>query len=235
MICPNCGAETTGDVCITCGTRVGGASNFSLNGEAGASVEPQPAGDNFSDLDSQPYSMGTENGYPSYNTASPKKSKTGLIVGIIAVIAVIAVLLIVFVFGENGAKKSEELIKTYMAGLQEADADKIASTVDPECVEASDMEDLADTFSLLSSMGVEYTVDYEILSTEKASSSEIKSMCAGLYGDAGLSSEVKKAYICEVEMTIEVSYFGESESETETQNLICYKKDGNWYIGGTME
>ena len=58
-----------------------------------------------------------------------------------------------------------------MTGIEEADSDKIVDLVDPDCVAESDVQTLSDSFALLKSMGIEYTIDYEITSTEKSKQS----------------------------------------------------------------
>lgn len=32
-----------------------------------------------------------------------------------------------------------------------------------------------------------------------------------------------------------INYLGETETEDDKMSLICYKKGGKWYIGGTVE
>lgn len=254
MNCPVCGAEVSGEVCTTCGARISGTSSFSLQGNADVGSTPmyndvqQPAMDDYSDLEGQSYNMGmgegmnnNMNGYPSYSAPAPKKSNSGLISGIIIAVTLLAVVAIV-VFNLMATKKAqkgcEDAIKTFMSGLQEGDATKIASVADPESNEMQSddaMDQLVVAFQLLAGMGIDYKIDYTILDSRKASESEIKSMCAGIFGDAGKSKDIKRAYIYKVEMVINVSYLGQSESSSETSNLICYERDGHYYIGGMME
>ncbi len=246
MICPVCGAETSGDVCTSCGARLGGTSSFTLSGNqpVGAAAptynDMQQPMDAYSDLNDQPYNA-SMNGYPSYPVQPPKKSKSGLISGIVVLVIILAAVAgvgINILQSKKAVRECEKVIDTYMAGLQEADVDKVISTVDPESNEVLDddsLTTLTSTFTMLKSMGVEYTIEYSILSHEKASESEIKGMCASAYGDAGMSKEVKRAYIFEVEMTMEASYLGQTENSTETQDMICYEKDGHYYIGGVRE
>jgi hypothetical protein len=175
--------------------------------------------------------------YMPASTPEPKKSKGGLIAAIVAaviVIAAVAAVLAFVVFGENGEKKSKQVVDTYMTGLAEADSDKIASVVDPKCTSEDELQQVADAFEMLKSMGIEYTLDYKIVSVEEASTSEIKSMCEGIYDDESVAADIKSAYICDVEYTMNMTYLGESESEEDSFSLICYKKDGTWYVGGTM-
>lgn len=32
-----------------------------------------------------------------------------------------------------------------------------------------------------------------------------------------------------------INYLGEKETEDDKMSLICYKKGGKWYLGGTVE
>lgn len=256
MNCPNCGAETNETICPVCGANVGAGMNNpyqqpNMNGgyqQTGMGADlnngyQQPnMGASMNNSYQQP-NMGADmnNGYQQpYMPASapePKKSKGGLIAAIVAaviVIAVIASVLVFAVFGGNGEKKSKKVIDTYMTGLAEADSDKIASVVDPDCINEDDLQSVADAFEMLKSMGIEYTLDYKIVSTEKATDEEIKSMCEGIYDDESVAKDIKLAYICDVEYTMNMTYLGESESEDDSFSLICYKKDGKWYVGGTM-
>ena len=121
------------------------------------------------------------------------------------------------------------------AARYEADTDKIVSLVDEDCVADNDVETLSSSFELLTSMGVEYSIDYKITSTEKANRATIKNMCEGLYGDTSVASKVRCAYICDVDYTMTINYLGETETEDDKMSLICYKKGGKWYIGGTVE
>ncbi len=246
MRCPNCGTEASGSVCPLCGASLGaeetngmqmaGADNgFKLSGmEMNAAMpgatgpDVQPMND-YSDLNNQPYQ------YDAGNMQAPKKSKGGIIGAIVAVVVVAAVLVWFFVFRENGAKKSEQLVKDYMEAIESGDTDAIVEVVDPDCVKNDEVEELTAAFAMLSSLGIEYSLDYDITKTEKASSGTIKNMCGSLYGDTGVAKKIKKAYICSVDCTMTMSYLGETETQDQDMDLICYKKDGKWYIGGYME
>ena len=84
-------------------------------------------------------------------------------------------------------------------------------------------------------MGVEYSIDYKITSTEKANRATIKNMCEGLFCYSSVASKVRCAYICDVDYTMTINYLGEKETEDDKMSLICYKKGGKWYLGGTVE
>ncbi len=249
MRCPNCGTEASGSVCPLCGASLGAAetngmqveggadSGFKLSGMNMNAAAPGATGpdaqpvDDYSDFDNQPYQYNADN-----MQAPKKKSAAGVIIGVIVAVVVIAAALVwFFVFREDGAKKSEELIKTYMEAIAAGDTDAIVSVVDPDCVEGGEVEELTAAFSMLASLGIEYTIDYDITNTEKASEGTIKNMCGSLYNDTSVAKDIKMAYICSVDCTMTMSYMGETETQDEDMDLICYKKDGEWYIGGYME
>lgn len=254
MKCPICGTEASGDVCPLCGTSLaadqtnnvqeegnGAAGGFKLQGmeinkEAPGATGPyaSPASNDFSDLENEPYNVSnTDYKYNSASQATYKKSSSGGIVSlIIALVVVAAVLVWFFVFREDGVKKSKELIEQYVTSMEAGDIDSLVELVDPDCIKDGEVEEVAQAFTLLKSLGMEYTVDYTINSTEKASEGLVKSMCGNLYNDASKAKKVKKAYVCDITLTINMSYLGESESQTQDQKLICYKMGNKWYIGG---
>lgn len=179
---------------------------------------------------------GFDNGVPYQQPPKKKKSGAGAVIGIIVAFAVIAAAVIFLFSGSlGGAKKSKKLVDQFMTGIEEADTDKIVSLVDEECVADNDVETLSSSFELLKSMGIDYSVDYKITSTEKANRATIKNMCEGIYNDGSVASKVKCAYICDVDYSITMSYLGETETQDDKMSLICYKKGGKWYIGGTVE
>lgn len=249
MNCPVCGAEVNGDVCTTCGARVSGTSSFSLQGNVNVGATPtynniqQPAADDFSDLETPTYNVGMGgnmnggmNTYPSYSTPASKKSKTGVIAGIIVAVIVLAVAGVV-VFNMLMSKKAinecEKLIDTFMTGLEQGDPSKLSSIVDPDATGGADaetMEQIASMMSLVLALGAELDIDYTIVDREKASSSTIKEMCIDLYDDSGMAKKIGRAYYFEVEATMTVSFFGESQSDTQTMYMLCYEKGGNYYV-----
>lgn len=192
-----------------------------------------PMMNEYSDLESNPYDMSSMgNG----SSQTPRKKSSGGIIGVIvAIVVVAAALLWFFLFREDGVKKSKEIVDVFMTAIEEGDTDKIASVVDPECVEDEEIEALSSAFAMLKTLGVDYTMDYEITKTEKTSDGMIKSMCGSIYGDAGVAKKIKSAYTLSVTYTMDMSYMGESESQSDSMELVCYKKDGKWYIGGYMQ
>lgn len=248
MKCPNCGTEASGSICPLCGASLGaevtndmqmaGADNgFKLSGMDMNAATPGATGPNaqpmndYSDLDmdNQPYQ------FNAGNMQAPKKSYGGIIGAIVAIVVVAAVLVWFFVFREDGVKKSEQLVKDYMEAIESGDTDAIVKVVDPDCIKNEEVDQLTQSFALLESLGMEYTLDYDITKTEKASSGAIKSMCGSLYDDAGVAKKIKKAYICSVDCTMTMSYLEETETQEQHMDLICYKKDGEWYVGGYMQ
>ncbi len=165
------------------------------------------------------------------------KSKTGMIVGIIigaAVVVAAAIVALALIVG-GGARKCEKIVDEFMEGMAEGDAEKMVSNIDSDCVADSDVEELAYSFELIKAYGMEYSVDYEILETKKASDDIIEEMCDSLYGDDDVADDISKAYVSKVEYSVTASYLGETQTEEDTMYLVCYKKDGEWYLGGTVE
>ena len=136
---------------------------------------------------------------------------------------------------ECGELISSKLVDQFMSGIEEADTDKIVSLVDSKCVSDNDIETLSSSFEVLQSMGVEYTIDYKITSSKKADEEDIKDVCETLYNDASEADKINCAYICDVDFSITMSYLGETETGDNKMSLICYEKEGKWYIGGTVE
>ena len=252
MNCPNCGAETNESVCPVCGAAVGTSGGFKLAGndqpqqpegvtydaqpQQGMGMDPQYGGPQYQGDPMQNGYAGNAYGTAYQQPTKKKKSGVGAVIGIIIALAVIAAAVIFLFSGSiGGAKKSKKLVDDFMTGIEEADTAKIVSLVDKECVADNDVATLSSSFELLTSMGVEYSIDYKITSTEKANRATIKNMCEGLYGDTSVASKVRCAYICDVDYTMTINYLGETETEDDKMSLICYKKGGKWYIGGTVE
>ena len=252
MNCPNCGAETNESVCPVCGAAVGTSGGFKLAGndqpqqpegvtydaqpQQGMGMDPQYGGPQYQGDPMQNGYAGNAYGTDYQQPTKKKKSGVGAVIGIIIALVVIAAAVIFLFSGSiGGAKKSKKLVDDFMTGLEEADTAKSVSLVDKECVAANDVATLSSSFELLTSMGVEYSIDYKITSTEKANRATIKNMCEGLYGDTSVASKVRCAYICDVDYTMTINYLGETETEDDKMSLICYKKGGKWYIGGTVE
>jgi hypothetical protein len=252
MNCPNCGAETNESVCPVCGAAVGTSGGFKLAGndqpqqpegvtydaqpQQGMGMDPQYGGPQYQGDPMQNGYAGNAYGTDYQQPTKKKKSGVGAVIGIIIALAVIAAAVIFLFSGSiGGAKKSKKLVDDFMTGIEEADTAKIVSLVDKECVADNDVATLSSSFELLTSMGVEYSIDYKITSTEKANRATIKNMCEGLYGDTSVASKVRCAYICDVDYTMTINYLGETETEDDKMSLICYKKGGKWYIGGTVE
>ena len=128
------------------------------------------------------------------------------------------------------SQEAENLVNKFMNGLAESDTDKIVEIIDADCKETNDdIEEIANSFEFISTSGIEYTIDYSIKSTEKASEEIIEDMCEKLYGSNDVG--VTEAYICEVYYSMTMEYLDETETENNTMCLICYKKDGKWYLG----
>lgn len=247
MSCPNCGCETNEPVCPVCGTQLAEPQNVTGGGMSLKTEMPQGSGVYAGDQTAQgmdPFmgnqmnnDMGAPYGEPTpYVSQPPKKSGVGAALGIIIALVLVAVAAVIFVvLPMTGKKGAKQAIEKYMDGIAEGDTNKITEIIDPDSINGEDLEELATAFESLKAMGIEYTVTYDIKSGRKAKSPEIKSMCDMVYSDEAVSKDVKGAWIFDVEYTMEVSALGETQTETDSFYLISYKKDGKWYVGGTME
>ncbi len=233
MNCPNCGnsMDQPGQ-CPVCGTMVGG---FNLAQDT--PVQPQPDMQNQGFDPSFDPSFGGDMGVYQMdpNMAAPepaKKSPVGKIIAIIAIIAVVAVAAVVVIkvaFGGNGKSQVEAFLK----GLSDMDADAIAKTVDPDVTDDEEIDSLTQSFALMQGMGIELEITYEIGDAEKGDKTLIQSIKDELYD--GEDVKISAAYVYDCTVNVKASYMGESQDEDEDMQLVAYKKDGKWYVGGTAE
>ena len=208
MNCPNCGAETNESVCPVCGAAVGTSGGFKL---AGNDQPQQPEGVTYDAQPQQGMGMDPQYGGPQYQGDPMQNGYAGNAYG----------------------TDYQQPTKKKKSGVGAVIGIIIALVVIAAAV----------IFLFSGSIGgakkskklVEYSIDYKITSTEKANRATIKNMCEGLYGDTSVASKVRCAYICDVDYTMTINYLGETETEDDKMSLICYKKGGKWYIGGTVE
>lgn len=228
MNCPNCGnnMDQPGQ-CPVCGTMVGG-----YNLAQDTPVQPQPDMQNQGFDPSFGGDMGVYQMDPSMTTAPAKKSPVGKIIAIIAIVAVIAVgafFVIKFVGGGNGKSQVEAFLK----GLSDMDADAIAKTVDPDVTDDEEIDSLTQSFALMEGMGIELEITYDIGDAKKGDKTLIESIKDELYD--GEDVKISEAYVYDCTVNVKASYMGESQDEDENMQLVAYKKDGKWYVGGTAE
>lgn len=165
-----------------------------------------------------------------------KERKTKIII----ISSVVIFLLIIFIAYKavpqlgKGLKKSEELVVTYMEGLDEADSEKVQSVMDPETVNSESADTLVSIFKTYESSGITYTVDYTIGEGREADGDELEAMCSAIYDSTASKADVEKGYVIPVDGAIILSYDGQKSTYDLDMDIICYEKDGEWYLGGTL-
>ncbi len=200
-----------------------GDQGMNMNGD-----QPQMGG-----YGEAPYGMPDMNvDYQQTGQVYEGKTNAGKIAGIIVGVVIVAIIAIV-ALGMVGAGKGKKVVENFLDGMSECDTDKMLEDIDPDSYDDSDVEEIVYTFELIEAWGIELTIDYDIVSQEKADSDFIEEMSEEIYGDSDVG--IKKAYIYEVEYTMTMTYDGETESEEDTMYLVAYKLDGEWYLGGTAE
>lgn len=93
---------------------------------------------------------------------SRKEGKKKLFIALGAIVLAVIVVVIYIVVRKNmtGKSESEDLIKTYMEGLEEADLDKVESVMDPDTIDSDSSKDLVTVFQTYKENNIEYTVSY---------------------------------------------------------------------------
>lgn len=91
---------------------------------------------------------------------SRKEGKKKLFIALGAIVLAVIVVVIYIVVRKNmtGKSESEDLIKTYMEGLEEADLDKVESVMDPDTIDSDSSKDLVTVFQTYKENNIEYTV-----------------------------------------------------------------------------
>ena len=145
-------------------------------------------------------------------------------------------LLIYIVVRKNmtGKSESEELIKTYMEGLEEADLDKVESVMDPDTIDSDSSKDLVTVFQTYKENNIEYTVSYTMGDGHVAESGDLAAVSSTVYGKTQKEAGISKGYVIPVTGTIMMTFQGQTSPYDLDMDIICYEKDGEWYLGGTV-
>lgn len=95
---------------------------------------------------------------------SRKEGKKKLFIALGAIVLAVIVVVIYIVARKNmtGKSESEDLIKTYMEGLEEADLDKVESVMDPDTIDSDSSKNLVTVFQTYKENNIEYTVSSAI-------------------------------------------------------------------------
>ena len=162
------------------------------------------------------------------------KKKVFIALGAIVLAVIVVVIYIVVRKNMTGKSESEELIKTYMEGLEEADLDKVESVMDPDTIDSDSSKDLVTVFQTYKENNIEYTVSYTMGDGHVAESGDLAAVSSTVYGKTQKEAGISKGYVIPVTGTIMMTFQGQTSPYDLDMDIICYEKDGEWYLGGTV-
>ena len=167
---------------------------------------------------------------------SRKEGKKKLFIALGAIVLAVIVVVIYIVVRKNmtGKSESEYLIKTYMEGLEEADLDKVESVMDPDTIDSDSSKDLVTVFQTYKENNIEYTVSYTMGDRHVAESSNLAAVSSTVYGKTQKEAGISKGYVIPVTGKIMMTFQGQTSPYDLDMDIICYEKDGEWYLGGTV-
>lgn len=167
---------------------------------------------------------------------SRKEGKKKLFIALGAIVLAVIVVVIYIVVRKNmiGKSESENLIKTYMEGLEEADLDKVESVMDPDTIDSDSSKDLVTVFQTYKENNIEYTVSYTMGDGHVAESGDLAAVSSTVYGKTQKEAGISKGYVIPVTGTIMMTFQGQTSPYDLDMDIICYEKDGEWYLGGTV-
>ena len=149
-------------------------------------------------------------------------------------LVIVVVIYIVVRKNMTGKSESEDLIKTYMEGLEEADLDKVESVMDPDTIDSDSSKDLVTVFQTYKENNIEYTVSYTMGDGHVAESSDLAAVSSTVYGKTQKEAGISKGYVIPVTGKIMMTFQGQTSPYDLDMDIICYEKDGEWYLGGTV-
>lgn len=160
-----------------------------------------------------------------------------VILAVIATVIAITVVVVYFAVARShrGVSQSKKLVKTYMEGLEEGDVDKVRNVMDPAAVDDASMNTMVSIFETYKDQNIEYTVDYSMEEGREASENDLQAVSSTLYSASPKRTGVTAGYIIPVKGTILLTYKEQSSPYELDMDIICYEKDGEWYLGGTVE
>lgn len=167
---------------------------------------------------------------------SRKEGKKKLFIALGAIVLAVIVVVTYIVVKKNmtGKSESENLIKTYMEGLEEADLDKVESVMDPDTIDSDSSKDLVTVFQTYKENNIEYTVSYTMGDGHVAESGDLAAVSSTVYGKTQKEAGISKGYVIPVTGTIMMTFQGQTSPYDLDMDIICYEKDGEWYLGGTV-
>lgn len=167
---------------------------------------------------------------------SRKEGKKKLFIALGAIVLAVIVVVIYIVVRKNmtGKSESEDLIKTYMEGLEEADLDKVESVMDPDTIDSDSSKNLVTVFQTYKENNIEYTVSYTMGDGHVAESGDLAAVSSTVYGKTQKEAGISKGYVIPVTGKIMMTFQGQTSPYDLDMDIICYEKDGEWYLGGTV-
>lgn len=167
---------------------------------------------------------------------SRKEGKKKLFIALGAIVLAVIVVVIYIIVRKNmtGKSESKDLIKTYMEGLEEADLDKVESVMDPDTIDSDSSKNLVTVFQTYKENNIEYTVSYTMGDGHVAESSDLAAVGSTVYGKTQKEAGISKGYVIPVTGKIMMTFQGQTSPYDLDMDIICYEKDGEWYLGGTV-
>lgn len=165
-----------------------------------------------------------------------KEHRKQIVIALVAVVVAAVVVAVYFLVIRGGVAESRcrKLVATYMEGLDEADIDKVESVMDPDTLDGDSSDTLMNIFQTYKDNGIEYSVDYSIGDIRKADSSNLEAVGSTVYGKPADKAGISKGCVVPVSGSIMMTYQGQSSPYDLDMDIICYEKDGEWYLGGTI-
>ena len=166
-----------------------------------------------------------------------KEKKKKIVIALSAVILAVIVVVVYLAATRlnTGKSQSIKLVDTYMSGLESADVDKVKSVMDQKVVDDDSINTLVKIFETYNENGIQYTLEYTTDEGRETSSRELAAVSQALYSKSADKAGVKRGYVVPVKGTIMLTYDGQTSPYDMDMDIICYEKDGEWYLGGTMD
>ena len=190
-------------------------------------VQPQPM--------MQTYMNNMVGGIPQQPAPSKKKGKGGvlalIIIIIVAVAAIAGCLFYLFFIKGKTDENYDEAVNTYFDGYTDKNYSTTSSVLPSYKIEelSSTSMNAADHFNYMAA-NVNYSLTYEIQSSEKFSKEDLSLYKDTLEGSFGETGKLKNAYDVTVLVNVVYSTTDDSTSKDFTNNMVCGLIDDTWYI-----
>lgn len=167
--------------------------------------------------------------------AKEKKKNVAIALSAVLLAVIVVVVYLAVTRLNTGKSKSIKLVDTYMSGLENTDVDKVKSVMDRKAVDDDSINTLVKIFETYNENGIQYTLEYTTAEGREASPKELDAVSQALYSKTADKAGVKKGYVVPVRGTIMLTYDGQTSPYEMDMDIICYEKDGEWYLGGTVD